>query len=148
MTPARIRELRAAGVLDGTRADDARIALLDIYEASRLRGRRAPSEDFVACVITVYLQPGRFPTACSLALRWARAAMRRRAKRRAARDEAHLPIVGRRFEHDALGTLKIVERDGDGSGLVRCYLDTGERALLTVDGWTKAVRARLVRRLP
>lgn len=147
MTPARIAELRRAGVLDGTRADDARIALLDIYEARRADRRlAAPDDDAVAHTIASYLR-SRSGT-WSGALRWARAAMRRRAKRQAARDEAHLPIVGRRFEHDALGALKIVERDGDGSGLVRCYLDTGARALLTVDGWTKAVRAGLVRRLP
>lgn len=79
MTPARIRELRAAGVLDGSRADAARIALLDLYEMARSRERwRAPPHDVLAAEIRCDLDPVMRHTPRGRALRWARTQARRR----------------------------------------------------------------------
>jgi hypothetical protein len=81
MTPARIRELRRAGVLDGSRADAARIALLDLYEMARSHERwRAPHHDVLAAEIRCDLDPAAADTPQGRALRWARA--RARARRR------------------------------------------------------------------
>ena len=91
MTPARIRELRAAGVLDGTMADEARITLLDFYEIEREAKRdRAPDDRGMRCAIMLYLDPAMRDTRSGEGLRWARAALlerwgaelRARARRR------------------------------------------------------------------
>ena len=95
MTPARIAELRRVGVLDGTKADDARIALLDIYEAEREAQRDcAPDDRGMRRAIMLYLDPVMRDTRSGKALhrahvallrRWGaelRAQARRRARRR------------------------------------------------------------------
>ena len=78
MTPARIRELRRAGVLDGSRADAARIALLDLYEMARSRDRwRAPHHAVLAAEIRCDLDPAMRDTPRGRALRWAQARRRK-----------------------------------------------------------------------
>jgi hypothetical protein len=79
MNQTRIRELRALGVLDGTKADAARIALLDIYEAERERIREhATDEHEVASAVWFYLDVVMRDTPKGRALRWAQAQARRR----------------------------------------------------------------------
>ena len=79
MTPARIRDLRRAGVLDGSRADAARIALLDLYEMARSHERwRAPDHDVLAAGIRCDLDPVMRDTPRGKALRWAQAQAQRR----------------------------------------------------------------------
>ena len=82
MTPARIRELRRAGVLDGGRADAARIVLLDmVNRARKIAARHGASPDIVlADEIVFMLDPVMRDTDGGRALRWARARARRRTR--------------------------------------------------------------------
>ena len=83
MTPARIAELRRVGVLDGTKADDARIALLDRF--GRVQSEMAHigcSPDITTANMGLELHwlfdPLMADTAHGKAMRWARAQQRRR----------------------------------------------------------------------
>lgn len=59
MSPARIRELRRAGVLDGTKDDIARIAFLDIYERARGHQRKkAPTAAAIRVEVVRSLDAG------------------------------------------------------------------------------------------
>lgn len=58
MSPDRIRELRRAGVLDGTKDDIARIAFLGIYESARgYQRERAPTAAAIRDEVAFSLDP-------------------------------------------------------------------------------------------
>ena len=83
MTPARIRELRRAGVLDGPpQADEARIVLLDMVDTCRtFAPHMGESFDTVlAGEILFYLDDLMRNTPKGRALRWARAQARKGAR--------------------------------------------------------------------
>lgn len=84
MIPARIAELRRAGVLDGSRADAARIVLLDMVDICRTAAPHMgePADDVLAGEILFYLDDVMRDTDRGRALRWAQAQARRRARRR------------------------------------------------------------------
>lgn len=84
MSPKRIADLRAAGVLDGTQGDAARVALLDMVDICRTAApHMGESPDIVlAGEILFYLDDLMRDTERGRALRWARSQVRRRARRR------------------------------------------------------------------
>lgn len=83
MTPARIRELRRAGVLDGPpQADAARIALLDMVDICRTAAPvlEMSPDDVLAGEILFYLDDQARNTDRGRAMRWAQAQARKRGR--------------------------------------------------------------------
>lgn len=147
MTPARIRELRRSGVLDGTRADEARIALLDLYEQARgYQRERAPSAAALRDEIGFALDAVMRDTDRGRALRWAAAEARRRARREpdhAAELDAVKARRGRLISLAVDGTItpedlraRLAKLDAEVGRLERAIADARRRA----EGAARAAR--------